>query len=213
MWALRNRTPYAAERSWTRDKRGAHHWLVAVKATFDVGDGGEVKLANEQKPPLLALEYAGKPGESSVRYEADLGPMKPTTDITLVGSAHAPGGRPAPRVPVALRIDTIQKSLWVYGERVYYRSAVGIEPSPAAPFTSRPIVYELAFGGSDTTASDPSRHAMDKRNPVGRGFAAALATFGLVAVAGLGGSAGVRARACMWMMRDDPSHFFSWSPS
>ena len=170
MWALQNRTPYAAERTWTRDKHGAHHWLVAVKATFDLGDDGVVKLADEQPPPLRAPEYFGEPGASSLRYESDLTAMKPTTDVTLLGSAYAPGARPAQQVDASLRVDDVHKTLLVYGERVYYRSATGIDPSPAAPFTKRPLGYELAFGGVDSTDLDPARHAMDKRNPVGRGF-------------------------------------------
>jgi hypothetical protein len=172
MWALQNRTPYAAERTWIRDKRGAHHWVVAVKATFAVADDGALRLADEQKPPLLAPEYFGKPGESSVRYEADLGPMRPTTDITLLGSAHAPGGRPAGRVETSLRVDDVHKALIVYGERAFLSGiGGGLDVSSPVAFTKRPIVYELAFGGTDTTDPDPRKHALDKRNPIGRGFA------------------------------------------
>jgi hypothetical protein len=60
MWMLDNQTPYGAERNWIRDKNGAHLWIVAVKATFDIGPGGALKLADEQKPPLLAPEYFGE---------------------------------------------------------------------------------------------------------------------------------------------------------
>ena len=33
MWALRNHTPFAADRNWTRDKDGHHWWIVAIRAT------------------------------------------------------------------------------------------------------------------------------------------------------------------------------------
>ena len=72
MWALDNRTAYAAERNWIRDKNGVHHWLVAVKATFDVGPGGQLKLADEQPPPLLEPEYRGEPGSSSLRLRPEV---------------------------------------------------------------------------------------------------------------------------------------------
>jgi hypothetical protein len=172
MWALENRTLYAAERTWIRDKSGRHHWVVAVKATFDIAPDGAVRLADEQKPPLLAAEYLGKPGESSVRYEADLGPMKPTTDITLLGSAYAPGSRPAATVEVSLRVDDMIKSLLVHGERVYFKGVRGLDVSSPVRFARRPIVYELAFGGTDLSDTDPRKHGMDRRNPLGRGFAA-----------------------------------------
>ena len=32
MWQVDNRTPFAAERGWVRDRNGAEIWLVAVKA-------------------------------------------------------------------------------------------------------------------------------------------------------------------------------------
>jgi hypothetical protein len=172
MWALENRTSYAAERTWIRDKSGQHHWVVAVKATFDIAPDGALRLADEQQPPLLAAEYLGKPGESSVRYEADLGPMKPTTDVTVLGSAHAPRGRPATTVEVSLRVDDMNKSLLVHGERVYFKGIGRLDVSSPVPFARRPIVYELAFGGTDLSDPDPRRHGMDKRNPIGRGFSA-----------------------------------------
>jgi hypothetical protein len=54
MWMLDNQTAYAVERNWVRDKNGRHHWVVAVKATFDVGQDGRLTLADEQPPPALA---------------------------------------------------------------------------------------------------------------------------------------------------------------
>jgi hypothetical protein len=171
MWALINRTPYAAERTWIRDKRGAHLWVVAVKATFDVAQNGALKLADKQMPPLLAAEYFGEPGKSSVRYEADLGPMKPATDVTLIGNAYAPKGKRAEVVAVSMRVASIHKILGVYGERIYYKGVLDIEPSSPVPFVERPIIYELAFGGMDVSDPDPGKHAVEKRNPLGRGFA------------------------------------------
>lgn len=176
MWAITNRTSYAAERTWVRDKHGVHHWIVAVRATFDVGEDGSLKLADEQPPPVRAAEYFGEPGKSSVRYEADLGPMKPGTDVTVLGSAYAPGGRPAERVPVSLRVGKLHKVLVVHGDRVYYEGASGLACTRAAPFVKKAIRYEDAFGGMDLTDPDPSRHAYDGRNPIGRGFAVRSAT-------------------------------------
>ena len=83
MWALDNRTAYAAERNWIRDKNGVHHWLVAVKATFDVALDGRLKLADEQPPPLLEPEYRGEPGSSSLRLDSDLLAVKPGTTVAV----------------------------------------------------------------------------------------------------------------------------------
>jgi hypothetical protein len=173
MWALDNRTPYAADRNWIRDKDGAHHWLVAVKATFDVGRDGKLKLADEQPPPALEPQYRGEPGKSSLRVDSDLLEAKPGTDVVLDASAHAPKGRPATSVPVALRIAELEKILVVHGIRAYYKGPFGLTASGARPFTTQPIQYEWAYGGADLDNPDPRKQRIDLRNPIGRGFAAA----------------------------------------
>jgi hypothetical protein len=173
MWALNNKTPYAAERTWIRDRTGAHHWVVAVKATFDIRPDGKLSLADQQTPLLLAPEFWGEPGASSVRFEADVVPPKPTTDILVEGTAHSPDGRPTTKLPVSLRIADVEKTIVVHGPRVYYRGADGrLTTSASAPFTTRPIRYEDAYGGSDFTDPDPRRQKIDTRNPVGKGVAA-----------------------------------------
>lgn len=172
MWALKNKTPYAAERLWIRDKTGAHHWIVSVKATFEVAADGKLALADEQPPPLLAPEYNGEPGLSSVKYEAEIGPPKPTTDVLVDGLAHTPGGRPAKSVPVTLRVADLEKTVMVHGPRVYYEGAFGLTTTNSRSFTSQPLCYESAFGGADLLDPDPRRQRMDARNPVGKGVAA-----------------------------------------
>jgi hypothetical protein len=171
MWAIDNRTAYAAERNWTRDKHGVHLWLVAVRATFDVSPDGRVKLTDEQPPPLLEPQYRGDPAASSLRLDSDLLAAKPGTDVVVDAHAHAPGGRPAATVPVSLRVGAMEKTLLVHGTRAYYRGLTGLATSKPLPFTKAPIQYEFAFGGTDTSHPDPRKHRIDMRNPIGKGFA------------------------------------------
>jgi len=171
MWALKNHTSYAAERNWTRDKDGVHWWLVAVKATFDIAPGGRLMLADEQLPPVLVPEYFGEPGRSSLRYDSDLLAAKPGTDVLVIAHAHALRGKPVPTVPVSLRVDRLHKELLVHGERTYDQGLLGVALTRPQAFTTRPIRYEFAFGGSDLSDPDPQKHRIDERNPIGRGFA------------------------------------------
>jgi hypothetical protein len=171
MWALTNQTPYAAERTWVRDKNGAHSWIVAVRGTYNIAVDGKVALADKQLPPTRSAEYFGEPGTSSIKYEADLGPLKPSTDLTVHASAYAPHGRATERVLVGLQLGALQKSIVVFGERTYVRGPLGLQISRPQPFVSKPIRYEQAYGGTDRSHPDPSRHDRDPRNPVGRGFA------------------------------------------
>lgn len=107
MWEIRNKTPYAADRTWVRDKNGRHHWIVIAKATFT--SSGALRLADEQLPPLHEPEYFGEPGKSSLRYEADLVARKPGTDVIVNAHAHAPRGRPVQEVVVGLRVGAISR--------------------------------------------------------------------------------------------------------
>src|SRR5882757_3376971 len=98
MWLLDNKTPYAAERNWTRDARGMYVWLVAVRATFDVAPNGKLTLADEQVPPALEPKYRGDPNTTGLLFDSDLLAVKPGTDVLLDACAHAPKGRPAATV-------------------------------------------------------------------------------------------------------------------
>src|SRR5262249_50228322 len=107
MWAIKNHTPYAATGMWGRDREGVHEWICAVKETCIIRRDVRHKLADEQPAPLLLPEYHGEPGESSLRYEAELVGMKPTTDILLNGTAYAPGGRPAHEFHVSMHVGAV----------------------------------------------------------------------------------------------------------
>lgn len=168
MWQLDNRTPFASERCFTRDKAGAEVWLVAVKATFSIDpDSGDLDVATEQPPVCLAPMYTGLAGKSSLLYDNDLVPNKPGTDIIVNCQAYAPNSQPAPVVVVGLAVGRLYKQLYVVGDRSWRQDARGLAISMPTPFTKMPIVYERAFGGGIDDE-------MDMRNPIGTGFGMSL---------------------------------------
>ncbi|MGC3987178.1 MAG: DUF2169 domain-containing protein [Pseudorhodoferax sp.] len=170
MWHLTNNTAYAGGRVWGRDKEGVHQWIVAIKGTFDILPDGRVVRAEQQLEPLLLAESHGEEGQSSLRYDADLAGPKPTTDILLNGTAHAPKGRPCGEFMVSLRVAGIHKQIKVFGHRTWKNGLLGPAPSAPAPVAQVPIVYERAYGGFDRSDPDPARQRMDTRNPVGCGL-------------------------------------------
>src|SRR5262245_27279873 len=118
MWAVTNQTQFKVNSTWGRSKEGVHEWIVAVKGTFDIREDGKVTLADEQIAPLLLPEYTGEAGGSSLKYDADLVSLKPTTDVVLNATAYAPYGRPSADFLVEARIDRIHKAIRVVGTRV-----------------------------------------------------------------------------------------------
>lgn len=163
MWQLDNRTPFAAERTWVRDRDGTETWLVAVKASFDIQPDSSLVVAPAQPPVTLVPQYMGKPGFSSLRMDTDLPRTKTTTDVIVLGQAHAPGGRPVQSLDIGVGVGMTTKVLRVFGNRRWHGKRI----SDPEPFVAMPLNYERAFGGIDPMDD----RAWDVRNPVGKGFA------------------------------------------
>jgi hypothetical protein len=172
MWQVRNLTPFAAQQSWIRDRAGAEVWQVAVRGTFLIHPDGTTTVAQKQDPVVLAPVFTADPATSILLYDSDFHLTKPTTDVILLGHAYAPGGEPALRVDVTLRVGDLSKSLRVYGDRRYEKGALRVAIGSAQKFTRMAITYERSFGGREPEPlADPDRPQFDPRNPVGTGFA------------------------------------------
>ncbi len=169
---LENQTPFAGAWLVLLDKQAAEHLIVVLKATYTITEDGRLEPAKKQDPIRPVDEFYGEPGQSSIRYEAELGPAKPATDVVLVGSAVAPEPGRTTEMGVSLRVGPLLKRAWVFGERRWKKSLLGLSISKPLPFDRIPLTYENAYGGKDTSAKDPKDHGQEPRNPVGRGFRA-----------------------------------------
>ncbi len=163
---LVNMTPFIAHQSLTSDGRGREILLVVVKATWSLK--GPRQLLEEQPPVIPADLYPGEPPATSISAPGDFALSKPATDVVLTG--HAWPARAGDRqVDVTLRLGKLDKTVRVYGDRVWEKRGGGYSPSAARPFEKIPLVYERAFGGADL--SRPDAPAFHPANPVGCGFA------------------------------------------
>jgi hypothetical protein len=167
MLQLKNDTPFKAAIMLLPDVQGIDTLFAIVKATFTIGP--EIRLAEEQVPVALADKYHADPASSSIRVPSDVCLGKVGTDVVLTGSAWAPDGKPAWQMDVSLAVGPVAKTVRVSGDRVWDGGRGGATVSWVAPFNRMPLVWERAFGGSDTTPQGPAMHP---RNPVGRGFRA-----------------------------------------
>jgi hypothetical protein len=169
---IQNATKLPASYTMGMDPDGRERLVVVIKGTFDISDaGGELQLASEQAKPIFADVFSGEPGLSSVIYESDFAPFKPRCDVLLNGCAHAPGGQRAPAVRVSLSFaGAFEKTLDVYGDRVWRSGLLVTEPSDPVPFDSMPINYDRAFGGVDVDPDRPDLSRSFAENPVGRGY-------------------------------------------
>ena len=99
MLQLVNETPFKATMAVLPDRAGVDTLYVVVRATVTLQP--RIALASEQLPPVMADEYYGDPGSTSLKAVSDLHIGKPGTDVLIIGHARAPrpaGGERAPRL-------------------------------------------------------------------------------------------------------------------
>jgi hypothetical protein len=168
---LINATRMTAGYTMGLEPSGRELLVVVIKGTFVLPKTDEpFRLHEQQLPLVMADTFSGAPGLSAPVHEIDFAPRKRACDVLLLGSAHAPGGRPATHVDVGLRVGDMLKSFRVVGHRVWDAGLIGVGATPPQAFVQMPISYDVAFGGVDQEAEDPAQHAAYMLNPVGRGF-------------------------------------------
>ena len=132
---------------------------LVLKGTFRL-QNGSVCVQEQDLQDLSGDELFEIEGKESLKYPSDFVPFKPRADILLMGSAHAPDGRPVTHLEVAVRVGELKKALLVVGDRSWQlRFLFRTRCSNAATFKSMLIAYQRSYGGGKS-----------KRNPVGLGY-------------------------------------------
>jgi hypothetical protein len=163
MLQLKNQSPFAPAITLLPDKDGVDTIYVIVRGTFELAP--RLKLAEKPLPPVLADEYWGEPGKSSLKHASELHVGKPASDVVLNGHAWGAGGRSVSQSVVSVQVAERRKVVKVFGDRAWRGSGF----SSPQPFEKLPLVYERAFGGAHV-ANDQVVSA-EERNPVGVGYA------------------------------------------
>jgi len=168
MLQLINHTPYKATIAVFPNEQAVDCLYIMLKATFSIGE--QIAVAQEQLPIVMADEYWGDPGQSSLKYASEYHLVKPFTDIVMVGSACAPGKQAVEALDVQLGVGQYYKTVRVFGERRWITGMIGLDVSRPAPFESMPLVYERAFGGVHDPEDKKTPLSYEAANPVGVGF-------------------------------------------
>jgi hypothetical protein len=159
------------EAGWTLgfERDGRELLVVAIKATYNIpANGDEPTLAEEQAKLVMADEFTGEPGRSAPLHETDYSHRKLKCDVVLNGSAYAPGNFPTQSVEVSLRVGSMRKSFFVFGDRRW--EDMMLSTGDPEPFTQMPISYDRAYGGTDSNEDEPDRTAAYIENPIGTGY-------------------------------------------
>lgn len=167
------RLPCVAQQAAGMDVAGREHVLLVVKATYAFPEtpGETAQPAARQRPLVMADEFTGEPGFSATLWESDFAFRKHRCDVVAHGVAYAPGGRPAPRVPVGIRVGRWQKAFEVVGYREWRVVGPAVMSTDPHPFLRVGFSYDTAFGGTDRLDESDKLPPAYLPNPVGRGFA------------------------------------------
>ncbi len=142
--------------------------VIVLRGTFNIIPDAPLKPDPDQKRVVTADEFYGEPTTSSMRFENDLAPFKPRSDIVINAIAHAPGGKPSRQWDVAVQVGKLQKRLTVTGPRYWKHHAIsGWELAKPESCTQTLIRYEHAFGGGWL---HKDKSGVYEKNPVGSGF-------------------------------------------
>lgn len=159
---LKNHTPFAAHYVLLPNEVGVDTLYVNVKASFNIGQTWT--LCDNQPEPLHEDIYWGEPGQSSLRLPIDVHQGKPNTDIAIIGSAHAPNGKPVKQLDVSATVGSYEKKIRIFGDRFWQHGQI----TAPREFTQMPLRYEYSFGGRHI--DNGQLISLEKRNPVGKGY-------------------------------------------
>lgn len=137
--------------------------IAVCKATWKIEAGRLVPAGEEERWPLFDKPYE----IGGVTFTAELDYRKQGTDLVVLGTIRAPGGRPATQLELGLRCGRVALRTFVFGDRRWEKSWGKLKMTPPQPFTEMPLANERAFGGTGVFEGQALPHAV---NPHGRGF-------------------------------------------
>ncbi|MCF1505973.1 DUF2169 domain-containing protein [Afifella sp. H1R] len=172
MWSVDHQTPFESQGYFVRDRDGAEHWVVGVRAIFDIREDGFVSVAEAQKPVRLAPEYDDDEA-AELAAETDLCPFRRRADFIVKGVACLPDAAEATAFEASVAVAGFEKRAFVCGKRqlhVARRRAVIEGPEP---FGGVRLTWRNSLGGRDPLAeTHEGEDAVNLANPVGKGWTA-----------------------------------------
>ncbi len=154
------------------DAEGKPIFSLLLKRTYDIRGNKRLVRAVQTSELRKTDEYydGGAPEWSTIKFESDLVPFKPFTDVVVVGKAYAPQAGPVQQMNIEISVAGKTKIICVIGDReCRYRPERPPEFTDPVPFSTMEIRYERAFGGKDDV-SDPQTPLAYPRNDMGCGL-------------------------------------------
>lgn len=138
---------------------------ILAKATFRFDDRGTVEAETQTPVPLFEQDVQTPLGV----LPADvMGRRGERFEVMLLGCAHVPVRGGACSLRVGLSVGSERREMAVFGDRLWESAPDGAgRIGAASPFTSMPLVYERAYGGSFPVQLD-RESVLDVFDPVNK---------------------------------------------
>ena len=177
MLQLLNNTPFNAEHAVLLDEQADQILIVLVKASFSYHEDDGVEVTQPESIVAFPEYYpipedsACEPFQSTLLRDNEWVVDHQGTDVSLYGTAYAID-QPVSQLDVSLSIHQYEKTLRVWGDRIWQQGWFMATISDAEPFTTMPLIYENSYGGTGVDKAGQAQ--VYPQNPIGKGYAAAL---------------------------------------
>jgi uncharacterized protein YjbI with pentapeptide repeats len=153
-----NETPYLFAPMVGTGLGAGYTMTVVVKASYRLVPGQPL-IPLEPQAPFRGDQWPGEDFRGALRHGTDLVQWKPRCDLLLRASCHAPEGRPVATLGAGFAVGAWSKAVTVFGDRTWKVGLFERTPGEPQPFSSMPLDWEHAYGGSEYPD-----------NPAGKGF-------------------------------------------
>jgi uncharacterized protein YjbI with pentapeptide repeats len=75
---------------------------------------------------------------------------KGAPEVLLSGSAYSPGGVPLNNLSINLRVESFEKGLEVFGNRIWQKKWLGYKQTEPVEFSAMPLSWEKSYGFSES---------------------------------------------------------------
>lgn len=133
-------------------ERADKYYLAVTVGMFFTFDQPDVLLSETTMWKFAAAEL----GKDAF---LDAGMPKEHGEVLVKGKCFAPGGVPAKGVEIRLKVGSIDKRLYVFGDRIWEQKLGTWRIGEPQPFTEMEVSWPKAFGGTGYAA-----------NPLGKGI-------------------------------------------
>jgi len=165
---FRNYTPFPPITFESLGIDGEPFQVVILRGTFKIIPNAPLKPIPDQQPIITSDKFYGEPNISSIKFESDLAPYKPKSDIIINATSYPPGKKILPYWMVSAQVGKLQKQLLVTGPRYWqHRLMGGWKITDPEPCKEVPIRYEYAYGGQWKHEKESSVY---EQNPIGLGY-------------------------------------------